>query len=763
MGLRRKIIIVCGPCIVAFVLLLTVFFPVYNKNEIDLIVDANEINTDGVIIEYWNTSAYHYVNHTVTGNVFGVTSYQEKTVNWSYFKNLFSNYFTFMLEYQVNNGSWRNGNQYLTIDKTWNEDGYWKINQTFDNPSHEYINARFTIIVDAVVMDYVDNTGNYEYLLNYSVPNSPCNETFSCFFNFSDIAGIPGIVINHGVQDDKVYLRFRKDNVPYGVHTFDPTFGSYDESGGIAVYASGNYKMIGLKVNSSDVSGTLENITFKLGDVYENTYFKTAVYEYVDRSTDYAGELLAISENTSVASNDDNSYIVCDFEGDNRITITEDTYYYLCVALTETISTTTYVKIKTNTYLGIWSSVSGSLNPFSDPKTGETYFSHSVVIYANVSEGSTESWNELADYNITISNSSGYHQIGPVWNITLNNLSVGFLSVSEWNVSLSNDTGFQLINDFNITLSNGTNFCLVGSEYNITLNNLSVDWNEVADWNITLQNSSVDWQSLYAWNITLSNSSGFTELADWNITLSNSSEYLGVQDWNITLSNTTVESWQGLADWNITLSNSSGYQGLADWNFTLQNSSVDWQSLYAWNITLSNISGFTQIREWNISLSNYTPATLINDWNITLRNISGDIVVSNPYPLNESYYFDTQPTLAFTVSNPSGDLMNYSIFIWDSVSNLTVLLTNDSYVGNGTYTYDNYYMATELGGTYYWQVCVNDVDTWRNETFHFSSLTGVGSVVSTPGFETLFFVLGCVLISVFLYFRRKKDKKWSEV
>jgi len=191
----------------------------------------------------------------------------------------------------------------------------------------------------------------------------------------------------------------------------------------------------------------------------------------------------------------------------------------------------------------------------------------------------------------------------------------------------------------------------------------------------------------------------------------------GVQDWNITLSNTTVESWQNIQTWNITLSNSS----------------VSWSIIFDWNITLSNSTGYTEILNWNITISNSTPAQIITEWNITLSNTSGDIVISAPFPENDSYINDLQPTLVFTLMNPDG-AMNYSIFVGNSSSNCTTLLTNESGVLDGTFHYNNYYLANSYNTGWWWAVNASDDDSYTNNSFLFTPVRGgAGGIVSTGG------------------------------
>ncbi len=133
-----------------------------------------------------------YIYWYAPPNSFGIR--ETKTVNWSYFKQLFNSHTDWILEYKrYENSEWTEGNQYLTINKTWNTSGgFWKISLEFDVPIDIY-SARFTFGCDLVVLDYVEREG-YEVWLNYS---ANATENYSVMFNWSDIASIPGLVITH--------------------------------------------------------------------------------------------------------------------------------------------------------------------------------------------------------------------------------------------------------------------------------------------------------------------------------------------------------------------------------------------------------------------------------------------------------------------------------------------------------------------------------------------------------------------------------------
>ena len=152
------------------------------------------------------------INITVQSETFGI---QKK--DWTDFKNKFNNHIEWILEYKrYSDSEWKTGNQYLTIEKSFDEYfGYWKFNLIFECPVDVY-SARFTMGIERVVWEYVEREG-YEVWINYS--------DYNCFFNWSDLASIPGVTFSKGVLDDMFWFRFKRDNIPAGIYSFDPWFG----------------------------------------------------------------------------------------------------------------------------------------------------------------------------------------------------------------------------------------------------------------------------------------------------------------------------------------------------------------------------------------------------------------------------------------------------------------------------------------------------------------------------------------------------------
>jgi len=367
----------------------TLIFPVFgDKSGFDIINDTlkgirenmDKVGDNPVVPE-----PYIYTNFTPPSNSFGMGETVFKSVNWTYFKELFTSHCSWMLEYKrYSYSDWTDGNEYMTIEKTWNESlSGWKFNLILDAPVDVY-SARFTFACDLPVLDYVERDG-WQVNLNYTVPNT--DEVYNCFFNWSDMADIPGIVFNKGKTDDLFWFRFRRDDIPSGHYEFDPVFGNEESATTyIALVLSGGGVIIGTYA-SPDSSGTADNITFTLTsqtgcDDGDEINIQAGLYEYVDFDTDYAGNLIAVTEETGNFEPNDISYpyeITLDFA--SPPSITSGTNYYIVVGCTyESIDTSEYVYLDASAGNRIIEPV--YMAP--DPLTGENgYTNGAPVIYCS--------------------------------------------------------------------------------------------------------------------------------------------------------------------------------------------------------------------------------------------------------------------------------------------------------------------------------------------------------------------------------------------
>ncbi len=155
-------------------------------------------------------------------------SKQTRTINASYFWNFFnknSYWYLEVLDYE--NSSWINVTEYLKINKTRFENNLFeKIALEFNAPiTGDY---RLSFIIDKPLKSYVNKSDQFIYELNYIVG---VNQEYFTFFDFSDIASIPEIVVNHGVKNNNGYDIFwfnaQKNDIKAGSYiVLDPTFGN---------------------------------------------------------------------------------------------------------------------------------------------------------------------------------------------------------------------------------------------------------------------------------------------------------------------------------------------------------------------------------------------------------------------------------------------------------------------------------------------------------------------------------------------------------
>lgn len=252
-------------------------------------------------------------------NTFGIP--YMKTVNWSYFRELFNQYCDWELEYKrYSYNEWTDGNDYLTIEKQFNETlGGWKFNLILDVPVDVY-SARFTFACNLNVLNYVERDG-YQVNLNYTIPGT--NETYNCYFNWSDMFNIPNIEFSKGILNNKFWFRFKKDNIPSGQYEFDPWFGY---QGGTASKNINDRLRYG-KATQSDGSGYGDNITVFLdvNGVVSTSSVKCALYFTSDDTLVPNG----ITEEKSWDTSFTNTWIVFNFT--TQPYLYDATEYYIAV------------------------------------------------------------------------------------------------------------------------------------------------------------------------------------------------------------------------------------------------------------------------------------------------------------------------------------------------------------------------------------------------------------------------------------------------
>jgi hypothetical protein len=670
---------------------------------------------------------YIYNTFTPPLNSFGVGEHTIKTVNWTYFKQLFNTHCDWSLEYKLtSSSSWTGGNQYMTIKKIWNDVlGGWKFNLILDVPVDIYA-ARFTFGCDLFVLDYVERDG-WQVNLNYTIPNT--DETYNVFFNWSDMANIPGIVFSKGMSDDMFWFRFSKSGgINAGVYEFDPWFGyqeSADDSTGIEnVIYGGNASLVFngdnatahsicgnfiVSANGYDVPITCaiyDNATTTLVAQTEERIFNSAfTYDwqtfnfttdvYLDNNTDY---LLMVWSNSS-----------SDYDVKLAEDSADDKGYYV------------------RDYSRDYDAASGVFpETFTRDNQGTNW---RPLIYCNY----TTNYNPVLDC------------VSPDNESTGNNLS-GYCRI------FVNDTDGNLMN---ITWRT----------------NESGSWVTVADNNSVSCNSSYDLyfpdfnggDSQYWWEILLDD--GYTNISSrfWFETSVNAStndaptitNIIPVnQSGGINLSGycrATFNDENGNL-LNITWrTNESG-----SWVSIANNASVACNSSY--DLYFPDFNGGGVSYWWQVFVDDGTDNVSFIYWFTTLVNVS--ISVTNEYPSNGTILFGLQPTLHFDLDSIYGE-MSYKIYTGDTAESCNNLIASATGLDNGTFYFVNYYNATNYT-TYYWRIHFNDTQYHGNNTFNFIN-TYEGGILTSPsgliGIIGMFgFVTGLMALNRNKKQKRKEDK-----
>lgn len=134
------------------------------------------------------------------------------------------------------------------------------------------------------------------------------------------------------------------------------------------------------------------------------------------------------------------------------------------------------------------------------------------------------------------------------------------------------------------------------------------------------------------------------------------------------------------------------------------------------------------------------------------------------YPENNSVV-SPQPYLVFELVTPTGDSMNYTVYIGNSSMNTTTVLASANGVGNGTYNH-LHVLAVNNTEDYFWKVYVTDETLFVNETFTFYvslSMGGFFALGSNFAFVLaiggwIFGVAGLILALV-LFIKKDKSKQ----
>lgn len=506
--------------------------------------------------------AYHY--WYAPENSFGIQ--EMKTVNWSYFKQLFLAHITWMLEYKrYESSEWTDGLDYLTIERTWNESGFWKFNLILDVPVDIY-SARFTFGIDLPCLQYVERSG-YEVWINYT---ANATETYSCMFNWSDIASIPGLVITKGIQDGIFWFRFRRDDIPAGHYEFDPVFGNTGTDvasfGTFDNYQYGSFFLLG---NGAD-SVEADNITIHLRVPVDNTYVgdvSCGIYEYVDYSSSYAGELIGQTEVKEIDVTGNTIWFET-FDFVSNPTLSNGTTYYLSAIAEEGDPNALYLYRDADPDIAIYET-GAPVDPMQDPWVGESTSGVSYHIYC--------SFTNISDNNAPTF--SGYH---PSPNGTTDISLEPRINVIVTDIEDSPDCNWY-------TSTNSVDWTWRQKNSSVaTTTNISYDFTQASSYN-----------AIYYWKVTADDGTvnvtsshyHFTTVADTTIPVqgSNATNNLTIT-WNVTISDDS-----GSFNWTIECngqSNSSNGDSNGNKNIVLFNLLEN--TTYTVFVNVTDVSG-----NWN--------------------------------------------------------------------------------------------------------------------------------------------------------------------
>jgi len=191
-----------------------------------------------------------------------------------------------------------------------------------------------------------------------------------------------------------------------------PTFGNTDEN--ITWSTLEQYTMGGFHNTNNENSITPESITFYVrvqGNTY-NSRLQTAIYEYIDYSSSYAGDMI-ISSNavTQNITNGWSGWITINFSGSTILS--PNTNYYLLAYGEWHIFAGIDMGLSQigGSATDIFKSALSIGDAFPDPFTGESASTHQRMIYCTYSEvaggGTTNQFGFQGEGNMVLGHGSG--------------------------------------------------------------------------------------------------------------------------------------------------------------------------------------------------------------------------------------------------------------------------------------------------------------------------------------------------------------------
>jgi len=654
-----------GISLIAFILGTMLVLPIFSKEQdpLDLIqsqiqgIKPSVLSDDPV-----DNPAYDY--WYAPSNSFGISEMKE--VNWTTFRNLFKNNFQYSLEYRISD-TWVENNDYLTVGADWQDDGYWKINLTFTKPPSPEMDVRFTIGMNKVVLDYVERADQYEYWINYTANNT---EVYNCFFNWSDLMSIPGLVFNHGVTDSLFWFRFRKDDVPQNteekVYVFDPIFGGQDTAVNFrALYldvSTNRIYVLGQRGLVSDGDGIVDNITTNFATVDTAKNVQCALYEYT--SSQDAGNLIATTETKSV---DSTGIWVFDFS-EPKPTVTDDTNYFICMRGADSAGNydlKIYGATSGGTYSGDnWKYYTASTVSFDDPFMNEDGETWSFYLYASYTVGGGEPENNIpsskdeaptnntdcVDYvagGKTVS-AVVYDNDGDDMNVTWwSNSSGSWKQFGVANSSVANNTNVSMKN-VNFTTDNTKYWWwmliddgedgLANDSYSFTICENTTTWQTIDDTFNGIFTNTTTWTTIDdTFNGVFINTTSWQTIDDtYNGVFTNATTWQIIDNtFNGIFTNTSIRTWQTIDDtFNGIFTNSTSWKPIDSTYNGIFTNSTSWKTIDStYNGIFTNSTSWKTIDDtYNGIFTNTTTWTTIDDtFNGVFTNITSWYTIDDTF------------------------------------------------------------------------------------------------------------------------------------
>ena len=325
-----------------------------------------------------------------------------KTVNTSYFWNFFDNYNNWYLEsWDSQKNMWVDVSNHLNVVHNKSSDNQFeKISLEFKAP--KTTDYKVTFLIDTPLKRFVNNSNQFDYELVYQVED---DEEYTTHFNFSDMASIPGVILNHGVNNnngsDIFWFSAQKNNVLAGTNVvLDPTFGN-----------------TGTSTSTTTIENSIRGGYFQMGS---NTGYGISITAYLSVTNtaknakcalyDSSQNLVANSMTEQISIPISNAWYTFNFSSTKPV-LTANAWYYI-VAWSVSAAGNGLLYYATTGGSGVFSHaltyVAGSYNGFPSPFTATVVAATGLAsIYCNYYETTPPTPNPLtwvtAPYNASSS------------------------------------------------------------------------------------------------------------------------------------------------------------------------------------------------------------------------------------------------------------------------------------------------------------------------------------------------------------------------